>query len=84
VLSLEPESVAHYWGLLDAAGRTEAIIDRAADGERRVRRFVSAAARAGATARLEELAQQETPTGRYAKLVLAQYTPADELVAVPA
>ena len=30
VASLEPESVAHYWGLLDAAGRTEAIIVRAA------------------------------------------------------
>ena len=56
VASLEPESVAHYWGLLDAAGRTEAIIVRAAAGERRVRRFVTAAARAGATARLEELA----------------------------
>ena len=50
-----PESVAHYWGLLDAAGATERAIDRAAAGERRVRRFVTAAARAGATARLEEL-----------------------------
>ena len=54
VASLEPESVAHYWGLLDAAGRTEATIVRAAAGERRVRRFVTAAARAGATARLED------------------------------
>jgi HEAT repeat protein len=70
VASLEPESVAHYWGLLDAAGRTEEIIDRAAGWERRVRRFVTAAARAGATARLEELAGRETATGRYALLVL--------------
>ena len=84
VLALEPESLAHYWGLLDAAGRTEALIVRAANGERRVRRFVSAAARAGATARLEELAREASPTGRYAQLVLAQHTLADELVAVPA
>ena len=68
--SLEPESVAHYWGVLDAAGRTEATIVRAAAGERRVRRFVSAAARAGATARLEELAARGTPSGRYAAAVL--------------
>ncbi len=84
VASLEPESVAHYWGLLDAAGRTEAIIVRAANGERRVRRFVSAAARAGATARLEEMARQESATGRYAALVLAQHTLADEPAAVAA
>jgi len=84
VASLEPESVAHYWGLLDAAGRTEAIIVRAANGERRVRRFVSAAARAGATARLEEMARQESATGRYAALVLAQHTLADEPAAVTA
>jgi HEAT repeats len=68
--SLEPESVAHYWGMLDAAGGTEATIDRAAGGERRVRRFVTAAARAGATARLEELAARDTPAGRYAIGVL--------------
>jgi hypothetical protein len=68
--SLAPRSVAHYWGVLDAAGGTEAAIDRAAAGERRVRRFVAAAARAGATARLEELAGRETPTGRYALGVL--------------
>jgi HEAT repeat protein len=68
--TLEPGSLAHYWGVLDAAGGTEATIDRAAAGERRVRRFVSAAARAGATARLEELAARETPSGRYALSVL--------------
>jgi HEAT repeat protein len=79
VNALEPESIAHYWGLLDAAGRTEEIIVRAALGERRVRRFVTAAARAGATARLEELAGRETATGRYAQLVLG---PAREPVAV--
>ncbi len=76
VSSLEPESVAHYWGLLDAAGRTEEIIARAARGERRVRRFVSAAARAGATARLEELAQLGGETGRYAAMVLGPPVPA--------
>jgi hypothetical protein len=70
VSSLEPESVAHYWGVLDAAGQTEDTIIRAAAGERRVRRFVTAAARAGATARLEELAARETPSGRYAATVL--------------
>jgi HEAT repeat protein len=70
VSSLEPESVAHYWGMLDAAGRTEAAIVRAASGERRVRRFVTAAARAGATARLEELSVLETAPGRYAAMVL--------------
>jgi hypothetical protein len=68
--ALEPDSLAHYWGALDAAGGTEATIDRAAAGERRVRRFVSAAARAGATARLEELATRDTPSGRYALGVL--------------
>src|SRR4051794_24538050 len=80
VSSLEPESVAHYWGLLDAAGRTEEVIARAAHGERRVRRFVSAAARAGATARLEELAGRDTEIGRYATLVLAPRPPAAEPV----
>ena len=39
--TLEPDSLAHYWGVLDAAGGTEATIDRAAAGERRVRRFVT-------------------------------------------
>jgi hypothetical protein len=75
ITSLEPESVAHYWGLLDAAGRTEAIITRAARGERRVRRFVAAAARAGAVARIEELAGRDTETGRYAAGVLAALRP---------
>jgi hypothetical protein len=56
--------------MLDAAGGTEHTIDRAAAGERRVRRFVTAAARAGATARLEEVAARGTPSGRYAALVL--------------
>ena len=70
VYSLEPESIAHYWGMLDAAGHTEATIVRAAGGERRVRRFVTAAARAGSTARLEELAARGTPSGRYATMVL--------------
>jgi HEAT repeat protein len=83
VASLEPESVAHYWGLLDAAGRTEAIIERAARGERRVRRFVTAAARAGATARLEELAGQGGVTGRYAALVLGPAEPAREPAVAP-
>jgi HEAT repeat protein len=82
--SLEPGPVAHYWGLLDAAGRTEALIVRAANGERRVGGFVSAAARAGATARLEELALRESATGRYAALVLAQQTLPDEATASPA
>ena len=83
VAALEPESIAHYWGLLDAAGATEATIVRAARGERRVRRFVTAAAQAGATARLEELAGREDATGRYATMVLAQTAPApDALVAV--
>jgi HEAT repeat protein len=71
VAALEPESIAHYWGLLDAGGRTGEVIDRAARGERRVRRFVAAAARAGATARLEELTAADTETGRYAAMVLA-------------
>ncbi|MEA2136848.1 MAG: hypothetical protein QOC68_4758 [Solirubrobacteraceae bacterium] len=70
VYSLEPESVAHYWGMLDAAGRTEDTIVRAAGGERRVRRFVTAAARAGATARLEELSARKSEVGRYAAIVL--------------
>ena len=69
--ALEPESVTHYWGLLDAAGRTEAVIARAAGGERRLRRLAGAAARAGATARLEELAGRGDETGRYAATLLA-------------
>ncbi len=84
--ALEPESVKHYWGLLDAAGRTEAAIVRAARGERRVRRLVSAAARAGATARLEEMAGRGDEAGRYAVLVLAGLAPAErvpEAVPVP-
>jgi HEAT repeat protein len=80
VNSLEPESVAHYWGLLDAAGATEEAIVRAARGERRVRRFVSAAARAGVTARLEELAERETESGRYAAMVLRPAPDAPELL----
>ena len=44
---------------------------RAARGERRIRRLVSAAARAGATARLEELAEREDEVGRYATMLLA-------------
>lgn len=83
VARLEPESVAHYWGLLDAAGRTEEIIVRAANGERRVRRFVTAAARAGATARLEELAARPDAVGRYATMVLAP-AGSPEREAVPA
>ena len=75
ITSLAPESVAHYWGLLDAAGRTEAIVTRAARGERRVRRFVTAAGRAGAVARIEELAGRDTETGRYAAGVLAALRP---------
>jgi hypothetical protein len=71
VAALEPESVAHYWGLLDAAGSTEELIVRAARGERRVRRLVTAAARAGATARLEELAARDDEVGRYATMLLA-------------
>ena len=83
VAALEPESIAHYWGLLDAAGGTEATIVRAARGERRVRRFVTAAARAGATARLEELAGREDATGRYAAMVLGPgHAGTDALVAV--
>jgi HEAT repeat protein len=80
VSTLEPAWVAHYWGLLDAASRTEAIIERAARGERRVRRFVAAAARAGATARLEELAAREDAVGRYAKRVLVPVTEAQQAV----
>jgi len=68
---LEPESIRHYWGLLDSAGKTEAVIVRAARGERRIRRLVSAAARAGATARLEELAGRDDEVGRYATMLLA-------------
>lgn len=82
--ALEPESVTHYWGLLDAAGRTEAAIVRAARGERRVRRLVSAAARAGATARLEELAGRGDETGRYATLVLSERRPSAAEVVTPA
>jgi HEAT repeat protein len=81
--ALEPESIRHYWGLLDAAGRTEAAIVRAARGERRVRRLVAAAARAGATARLEELAERGDETGRYASMVLAERAPVREAVPVP-
>ena len=82
--ALEPESIAHYWGLLDCAGRTEAIIMRAAAGERRVRRFVSAAARAGAVARLEEIAGRQNEAGRYATLLLASAcAPERELVRTP-
>jgi hypothetical protein len=79
---LEPESIRHFWGLLDAAGGTEAAIVRAARRDRRVRRLVAAAARAGATARLEELAGRGDETGRYATLLLARAEPAREAVSV--
>jgi len=68
--ALEPESVAHFWGLLDTANRTEEIIERAAGGERGLRRLVAAARRAGTTARLEELAGRDTIAGRYAAATL--------------
>ena len=74
--ALEAESIRHYWGLLDAAGGTEAAIVRAARGERRLRRLVGAAAAVGATARLEELAGRGDATGRYATLLLARNVPA--------
>ncbi len=80
---LEPESVAHVWGLLDTAGRTEAIIARAAGGERPLRRLVGVARQAGATARLEELAGEDSVTGRYATRVLAR-APQDALEPVAA
>ena len=73
--ALEPESVAHFWGLLDTANRTEAIIERAAVGERGLRRLVAAARRAGSTARLEELAQHHTIAGRYAAATLSHAAP---------
>ena len=59
---------------------------RAARGERRVRRLVTAAARAGATARLEEMAGRGDEAGRYAAMVLAGLAPAErvpEAVPVP-
>jgi hypothetical protein len=47
-----------------------------ARGERRVRRLVRAAARAGMTARLEELAGRGDEAGRYATMLLARSAPA--------
>jgi len=73
--ALEPESVKHYWGLLDAANGTEEVIRRAAGGERELRRLVAITKRAGATARLEELAGEDSATGRYAAHTLDDAVP---------
>ena len=77
---LDPEATLHYWGVLDAAGLTEAVIVRAAKGERRVRRLVSAARRAGATARLEDMANDGSESGRYAAMLLAADPAVDSLL----
>jgi HEAT repeat protein len=79
---LDPESTLHYWGLLDAANQTERVIVRAAKGERRVRRLVATARRAGATARLEEMANDGSEAGRYAAMLLAS-DPAENTLLSP-
>lgn len=63
--------IAHFAGLLDVAGRMEAIILRAAHGDAECDRFVRAAGAAGVRARLDELTANSFEEGRYAAGVLA-------------
>lgn len=71
VTSLDPTAIAHYWGLLDVAGGTAEVIERAAGGNWGLHLLVVAAREAGATARLEELAEEDSAAGAYAREVLS-------------
>jgi HEAT repeat protein len=54
--AISGRGLGHYAGLLDVAGRLEAIIIRAADGDKERDRFVRATYAAGVRVRLDELA----------------------------
>jgi HEAT repeat protein len=65
--ALPPSAVAHLWGRLDVAWRTDAVLDRAAEGDALAAALVRAAAAGGATARMEERARAEDRAGRWAR-----------------
>ena len=67
---LPPASVAHFWGRLDVAWRTDAILERAAEGDELAGKLARAAAEAGATARIEERARAEDRAARWAREAL--------------
>jgi HEAT repeat protein len=64
---LPPGAVAHFWGRLDVGWRTDALVDRAAEGDELAGRLVRAAVAGGATARMEERAGAEDRAARWAR-----------------
>jgi HEAT repeat protein len=69
--SLSDQGFAHFAGLLDVAGRLDAIVGGAADGDHDRDRFVRRASEVGVCARLEGLAAGSKHVNRYAAGVLA-------------
>lgn len=69
--SISDQGFAHFAGLLDVAGRLDAIVGGAADGDHGRDRFVRRASEVGVRARLEDLAAGPEEVNRYAADVLA-------------
>jgi hypothetical protein len=69
--AVSDQGLVHFAGLLDVAGRLDAIVAGAADGDPACDRFVRRASGAGVRTRLEDLAGGSQPVNRYAARVLA-------------
>jgi HEAT repeat protein len=69
--AISDQGFAHFAGLLDVAGRLDAIVGSAAEGDHDRDRFVRHASDVGVRARLEDLAAGSHEVNRYAAGVLA-------------
>jgi HEAT repeat protein len=69
--AISDQGFAHFAGLLDVAGRLDAIVGSAAEGDHDRDRFVRHASDVGVCARLEDLAAGSHEVNRYAAGVLA-------------
>jgi HEAT repeat protein len=69
--AISDQGFAHFAGLLDVAGRLDAIVGSAAEGDHDRDRFVRHASDVGVHARLEDLAAGSHEVNRYAAGVLA-------------
>jgi HEAT repeat protein len=69
--AVSDQGFVHFAGLLDVAGRLDAIVAGAADGDLACDRFLRRASGAGVRTRLEDLAGGSQPVNRYAAGVLA-------------
>ncbi len=68
---IRPTGIAHLFGLLDVAGRLEAIIDRAAAGDAGMDLLVRTACAAGIRSRLHDVAEsRSSASSAYATAVL--------------